>query len=90
MKTAAEAILSTYRTFHTQENDVSRDSMQSLMEKWMSDPQFRAKMRNDPQAAIQDGGFNLTDDEVAQVSALSDPTSSQALEERVSKVKITP
>jgi len=46
---------------------MSRQSIESLIERWMEDNSFRAAIRKDPESAIRGTGLELTPDEWSAV-----------------------
>jgi hypothetical protein len=46
---------------------MSRQAIETLVEKWMEDTSFRSAVRTDPEAAIRGTGLELTADEWAAV-----------------------
>lgn len=46
---------------------MSRESVETLVEKWMEDASFRAALRKDPEGAIRGTGLELTAEEWAAV-----------------------
>jgi hypothetical protein len=46
---------------------MSRESIESLVERWMEDTSFRAAVRTNPEAAIKSTGLDLSADEWAAV-----------------------
>ena len=59
-----------------------------LIGRVIADPEFRAKMIADPEAAAQEAGYELTGEQVAYLKALDLASVSEVLEQRVSKVVI--
>jgi len=46
---------------------MSRESIESLVERWMEDTSFRAAVRTDPETAIKSTGLELSSDEWAAI-----------------------
>jgi hypothetical protein len=46
---------------------MSRESLETLVEKWTEDPAFRASVRKDPEGTIRATGLELSTDEWAAV-----------------------
>ena len=63
---------------------MSRESIETLLERWMEDPGFRAAVRTDPEGAIRATGLELTTDEWAAVRSLDWSLSDDELTVRAS------
>jgi hypothetical protein len=50
-----------------EEPDMSRESLEMLVEKWTDDTTFRSAVRKDPEGAIRATGLELSADEWAAV-----------------------
>ena len=46
---------------------MSREAIDELIDRWLEDPQFRAAVRHDPDAAVRSTGLTLDEDEWAAV-----------------------
>ena len=49
---------------------MSREAVESLMDKWANEPLFRAELRADAEAAVKSTGAQLDADEWAAVKAI--------------------
>ena len=63
---------------------MSRQSVETLVEKWMEDKSFRSAVRLDPEAAIRGTGLELTADEWAAVRNIDWSLSDEELSTRQS------
>ena len=61
------------------------DAIETLMDRWMNDPAFRAEMRADPEAAVKASGLHLDEDELAALKAIDFNLADEDLQARVSK-----
>jgi predicted ribosomally synthesized peptide with nif11-like leader len=61
---------------------MSRQSVETLVERWMEDSAFRAAVRQDPAAAIRATGLELTADEWAAVQNIDWSLSDEELSTR--------
>lgn len=68
---------------------MSSDGMKKLMDRIVSDPNFKQQLRTDPDGAIQRGGFDLTEEEHTAVSGVDWTLPDDQLQERLSK-RISP
>ena len=64
---------------------MAQDSVDQLVEKWLGDPGFRARMQRDPEGAVKSCGMTLTTEEWATVRNVVMTTSDEALRTRISK-----
>ena len=65
---------------------MSRQAVETLMDRWMNEPQFREALRQDPEAAVKAVGVTLSDDEWAALRSIDWNQSDDELQARVSKV----
>jgi hypothetical protein len=56
--------------------------LQSLVQRWMSDPNFRSEVRRDPDSALQHSGVQLDDDELALVRSIDWQLSDEELTQK--------
>ena len=63
---------------------MSRESIESLVERWMEDPSFRSAVRADPEAAIRATGIELSTEEWAAVRNIDWSLSDEELTTRSS------
>lgn len=63
---------------------MSREAVETLMDKWTNEPAFRAEMRADPQAAVKKAGVALSDDEWAALRTIDWKLSDEQLRSRIS------
>ncbi|HLJ54510.1 MAG TPA: Os1348 family NHLP clan protein [Chthonomonadaceae bacterium] len=64
---------------------MNRDAIETLMDRWMNEPAFRAEMRANPEAAVKASGIELTEDEQAALKGIDFSLSDEELQARVSK-----
>lgn len=69
---------------------MSQQSMQTLLERWMNDPEFRAQIRQDPEGTVRATGLELTEDEWMALRAVPWELSDEELRERVTKAGTLP
>jgi hypothetical protein len=60
-------------------------NIEQLIDRWTSDPAFRADVRGNPQAALRGTGLALTADEQAALQSIDWSLSDDQLTERISK-----
>ncbi|HLJ54508.1 MAG TPA: Os1348 family NHLP clan protein [Chthonomonadaceae bacterium] len=65
---------------------MNRDGIESLMDRWMNEPAFRAGMRANPEAVAKASGVELTEDELAALKGIDFRLSDEELQARVSKM----
>jgi predicted ribosomally synthesized peptide with nif11-like leader len=65
---------------------MSRESVETLVERWMEDPTFRAAIRRDAEATIRATGLELTAEEWAAVQGVDWSLSDEELTARTSAV----
>jgi len=63
---------------------MSRESIETLVERWMEDLTFRAKLRSDPEGTIRALGLELSDEEWAAVNKVDWSLSDEELTARAS------
>ena len=64
---------------------MAQDSVDQLVEKWLGDPGFRARMQRDPEGTVKSCGMTLTTEEWATVRTVVMTTGDEALRARISK-----
>ena len=64
---------------------MSRDSVQTLMDRWINEPAFRAEMRHDPEATARSSGVELDEDEWAALRSVDWNLPDAELQARMSK-----
>ena len=62
---------------------VSRQELEALMDRWMTDPEFREAFGRDPEAAVRDSGLTLDAEEIATLRALDDDSPDEELQPRI-------
>jgi hypothetical protein len=62
---------------------VGRQELEELTDRWISDPEFRAAFRVDPERTVRDSGFELTPEELQDLSAFDDEWPDEELRPRV-------
>jgi hypothetical protein len=65
--------------------NVSRDAVETLMDRWINEPGFRAEMRANPEGAVKAAGIQLDEDELAALKAVDFNLADEELQARVSK-----
>jgi hypothetical protein len=61
---------------------MSRESVETLVEKWMEDASFRSALRKDPESAIRGTGLDLTAEEWSAVRNIDWSLSDEELSAR--------
>jgi hypothetical protein len=63
--------------------------MEELIGRAVTDPEFRAKLIEDPEKAIKEAGYDyeLTEEQLAGLKTIDPEASSEELEERLSKYR---
>ena len=61
------------------------DSIEPLIDRWISDEGFRAALQSDPEAAVRDAGIRLAPEEQEALKAVDWSHSDDELTARVSK-----
>ena len=64
---------------------MSREAVETLMDKWMNEPAFRVDIRADAQAAVKKAGVELDADEWAALKAVDWNQSDEQLQSRANK-----
>ena len=64
---------------------MERKGVDQLVEKYLNDPVFRAKMKRDPEGTVKNCGITLNAEEWATVRNVVMTTSDESLRARVSK-----
>lgn len=62
---------------------MSRQELEALMDRWITDPEFRDAFGRDPEAAVRDSGLSLEPDEMAALRAMDDEPPDQELQPRI-------
>lgn len=62
-----------------------RDGVDRLVDRWLTEPGFKDRMRNDPEGTVRAAGIELDEQEWATVRSVVYALSDEALRERVSK-----
>ena len=63
---------------------MSRQAVESLLDKWTSDPGFRAAMRKDPEATVRTLNVELDQDELSAMRAVDWTLPDEELRTRLS------
>lgn len=64
---------------------MSRESVEELIDKWMSDKEFRADIRKDAEGAVRRLGMDLTEEEWAALRNVDWSLSDEELKSRISR-----
>lgn len=64
---------------------MSREAVETLMDRWMNEPAFRAELRANPEATVKAAGVQLDEDELAALKAMDFNLPDEELQARVSK-----
>ena len=64
---------------------MARTGVDQLVQKYLNEPGFKAKMQQDPEGAVRSAGISLNADEWATVRNIVLATSDEALRTRISK-----
>ena len=64
---------------------MSRESVQTLMDRWINEPAFRTAMRNDPEATTRGSGVELDADEWAALRSIDWKLPDTELQARMNK-----
>jgi hypothetical protein len=67
------------------ERDVSQEAMAELLDRYMNDPLFRARMKADPRRAVAESGLELTPEEQQSLEQLDWSLPDAQLQERITK-----
>ena len=60
-------------------------SIQAVVDRWITDPAFRAHLQSDPEGTIRESGIVLDGDELAAVRHVNWSLSDQELAARITK-----
>ena len=66
---------------------MERHGVDQLVDKWLNEPGFREKMKQDPEGTVKDSGIRLNAEEWATVRNVVITTSDEALRQRISKIR---
>lgn len=61
-------------------------SLEQVMDKWMDDPAFRDEMRRDPEGAVQQAGFELSQEDKSALKDVDWQQPDERLQQRISKL----
>jgi hypothetical protein len=64
---------------------MSREAVESLIDRWINEPAFRQDLRTDPEGAVRRSGAELAEDEWAALHKVDWSLSDEELQARVSK-----
>ena len=64
---------------------MSREAVETLMDRWMNEPAFRTAMRQDPEGTVKRTGVALDADEWAALRSVDWNLSDEELKARASK-----
>ena len=64
---------------------MSRESVQTLMDRWINEPAFRTEMRKNPETAVRSSGMELDEDEWAALRGMDWTLPDAELQARMSK-----
>ena len=64
---------------------MERTGVDQLVQKYLNEPGFKARMQQDPEGTVKSAGISLSADEWATVRNIVLTTSDQALRTRISK-----
>ncbi len=65
---------------------MSRQAVETLMDRWINEPAFRTQMRQDPEGTVQRSGVQLDADEQAALRSVDWSLPDAELQARVSKM----
>lgn len=65
---------------------MSRQSIETLMDRWTNDSTFRDEMRADPQGTVRRAGVELSAEETAALNQMDWSLADEELQARVSKI----
>jgi hypothetical protein len=60
-------------------------NLETLVDRWLNDPQFKSDLIEDPQAAVRSVGVSLTEEEWASLHSTVVATTDGELQARISK-----
>lgn len=64
---------------------MSREGVETLMDRWLNEPAFRSEMRADPEKTVRSIGVELSEDEWAALRRMDFSLSDEELQARISK-----
>lgn len=64
---------------------MSYEHLGKVVDTWMNDPVFRNALRSNPDAALRDRGFSLSNEELATLKRMDWSKSDRELESLISK-----
>jgi len=64
---------------------MAQEAVKKLMDLWINDPNFRTKLRKNPDGAVRDAGIKLSKEEQAALRSVDWNLSDQELQARASK-----
>ncbi len=64
---------------------MSQEAVEELLDRYMNDTWFRAKMKADPRRALAESGLELTDEEQESLHGMDWSLPDAQLQERISK-----
>lgn len=64
---------------------MSREAVETLMDRWVNEPAFRAALRSDPEAAIRRIGIELDEEEMTAFGKIDWGLPEEELQARVSR-----
>jgi predicted ribosomally synthesized peptide with nif11-like leader len=70
------------------EDLMSREGVETLMDRWTNDPAFRTQLRADPEGAARAAGVDLDTEEWAALRGIDWSLSDEELQARSSKVRM--
>lgn len=65
---------------------MSRQAIGQLIDRWLNDPEFRKKVRQDPEGAVKMSGVALAADELAAVKKIDWKLSDEELTKRANNL----
>ncbi len=65
---------------------MSREAVETLLDRWMNEPGFRTEMRRDPEGTVQRSGAELDGDEWAALRTVDWNLPDEELQTRASKI----
>jgi hypothetical protein len=65
---------------------MSQADLEALIDRWTNEPDFRERMRRDPEGTVRDAGMELDPDEWAALRAVNWHASDQELQPLLSKM----
>ena len=63
----------------------NHEAMQQLTDRFMNDPEFRERMRQDPEGTVEAQGFQLDEEDRQTLQSIEWSLPDEQLKERVSK-----